>query len=274
MCTNRMLPYRNTMKAMWQQCCGSLNKVLSLKIDIGSSDHSVGTNLVEADHELDKALNEDNDDLIRIFCQIVTFLSFKMNVSCGSHHVFPSQRCLVSSSFLLLQIISVATRLLKVIYSAVQTEMATSGRKHNFRFLRRDSDVYSLEPVDHRMKVQLFGATSLSGCANFGLRQLANDNEREFGRGVSKLIHRDFYFRATSGRKHNFRFLRRDSDVYSLEPVDHRMKVQLFGATSLSGCANFGLRQLANDNEREFGRGVSKLIHRDFYVNYCLPTVK
>lgn len=50
------------------------------------------------------------------------------------------------------------------------------------------------------------------------------------------------------------------------EPQEFHMKVHLFGATSSPGCSNYGLKQLATDNESLFPLG-SQFIMKDFYVD-------
>lgn len=52
----------------------------------------------------------------------------------------------------------------------------------------------------------------------------------------------------------------------STEPQEFRMKVHLFGAASSPGCANYGLKRLAKENESLFPLG-SQFIMRDFYVD-------
>lgn len=54
------------------------------------------------------------------------------------------------------------------------------------------------------------------------------------------------------------------------------MTVHLFGAASPPGCANFGLKTVANDHETEFGSEAANFIKNDFYVNdgvKSIPTV-
>lgn len=51
------------------------------------------------------------------------------------------------------------------------------------------------------------------------------------------------------------------------------MKVHLFGAASSPGCANYGLKQLAMDNESEFPLG-SQFIMKDFYVDDGVTSVE
>ena len=59
----------------------------------------------------------------------------------------------------------------------------------------------------------------------------------------------------------------------SKKVVEYRMKVHLFGASNFPGCANFGLRQAADDGEEEFGAEVAAFIRKDFYVDGGLKSV-
>ena len=51
------------------------------------------------------------------------------------------------------------------------------------------------------------------------------------------------------------------------------MCVHLFGALSPSGCANFGLKQAANDGEAEFGAEAANFVQNYFYVDDGLKSV-
>lgn len=53
---------------------------------------------------------------------------------------------------------------------------------------------------------------------------------------------------------------------YTKSPVDYRMRVHLFGATSCPGCAIFGLKKLASDNHGICEEAAEFLKH-DFYVD-------
>lgn len=57
----------------------------------------------------------------------------------------------------------------------------------------------------------------------------------------------------------------RDGDLRAA-PQEFRMKVHLFGSASSPGCANYGLKQLAKDNESLFPLG-SQFIMKDLYVD-------
>ena len=63
------------------------------------------------------------------------------------------------------------------------------------------------------------------------------------------------------------------SDKDLLEPLLFRMLVHLFGATSSPGCVIFGLKQVASDNEVEFGSRVADFLRNDFYVDGGLKSV-
>ena len=71
-----------------------------------------------------------------------------------------------------------------------------------------------------------------------------------------------------------FRFLWWPNSNLTQQPVDHRMKVHLFGATSSPSCSNFALRRTAEDNKGEFSEEVVKTVKRNFYVDDCLKSLK
>ena len=63
------------------------------------------------------------------------------------------------------------------------------------------------------------------------------------------------------------RFLWWEGGDTSKDPVEYRMTVHLFGATSSPGCANFALKKAAEDSESELGSAAAQFISRDFYVD-------
>lgn len=70
-----------------------------------------------------------------------------------------------------------------------------------------------------------------------------------------------------------FRFLWwPDNDLHQ-DPVDHRMEVHLFGATSSPSCSNFALRKTADDNKDDFDEEVVETVKKNFYVDDCLKSV-
>ena len=69
------------------------------------------------------------------------------------------------------------------------------------------------------------------------------------------------------------RFLWWEDNDLSKDPVDYRMTVHLFGATSSPSCANFALKQCANDFEGEYGEQAASFMRNDFYVDDGLKSV-
>ena len=81
-------------------------------------------------------------------------------------------------------------------------------------------------------------------------------------------IEQMFYqFRVSKDHRDYLRFMWWDTDDYTKNPVEFRMTVHLLGATSSPGCANFGLKRIATDNEAEFGPDVADFLRHDFYVD-------
>lgn len=91
---------------------------------------------------------------------------------------------------------------------------------------------------------------------------------------VEKMFHQ---FLVNVEDRNYLRFLWwKDGDT-SKEPGEFCMCVHLFGAVSSPGCANYGLKQVASDNEEEYGPEVANFLRRDFYVDdglKSLPTVE
>ena len=69
------------------------------------------------------------------------------------------------------------------------------------------------------------------------------------------------------------RFLWWPNGDTSRNPLEYRMTVHLFGATSSPGCSNFALKATANDNETELGTAAAEFVRRDFYVDDGLTSV-
>ena len=80
--------------------------------------------------------------------------------------------------------------------------------------------------------------------------------------------------RVAPGDQDAFRFLWWPNGDLTQQPVDHRMEVHLFGATSSPSCSNFALRRTAEDNKGEFSEEVVKTVKRNFYVDDCLKSLK
>ena len=63
------------------------------------------------------------------------------------------------------------------------------------------------------------------------------------------------------------RFLWWENGDHSKDPVEYRMTVHLFGATSSPGCANFALKKTVQDSECELGPAAADFLRNDFYVD-------
>ena len=63
-----------------------------------------------------------------------------------------------------------------------------------------------------------------------------------------------------------------DGDI-SKDPLEFRMTVHLFGATSSPECVNYALKASADDNETELGSASANFIRREFYVDDGLKSV-
>ena len=87
---------------------------------------------------------------------------------------------------------------------------------------------------------------------------------------IEQMFHQ---FRVVSKDRNYLRFLWWEKSEIDKEPEEFRMCVHLFGAVSSPGCANYALKQVATDNEVEFGSTVADLIRRDFYVDDGLKSV-
>jgi hypothetical protein len=76
-----------------------------------------------------------------------------------------------------------------------------------------------------------------------------------------------FEFHVSAEHRNYLRFLWWENGDVSKEPNEYRMTVHLFGATSSPGCANYGLKAIAENNKQEFGEDVANFVKRDFYVD-------
>ena len=87
---------------------------------------------------------------------------------------------------------------------------------------------------------------------------------------IEQMFHQ---FRVNSEDRNYLRFLWWPDKNYWKDPIEMRMCVHLFGAASSPGCANFGLKQVATDNQEEFGCAVADFLRRDFYVDDGLKSL-
>ena len=87
---------------------------------------------------------------------------------------------------------------------------------------------------------------------------------------VEKMFHR---FHVCPEDRDYLRFLWWEGGDINKEPLDYRMNVHLFGASSSPGCANFGLKHLARVHEQEYPLAASFLC-QDFYVDDGVTSVE
>ncbi|XP_074649052.1 uncharacterized protein LOC141904366 [Tubulanus polymorphus] len=57
-------------------------------------------------------------------------------------------------------------------------------------------------------------------------------------------------------------------------PIDHRMKVHIFGAASSPSVCNYALHRTADDNRADFAADIVETVHRNFYVDDCLRSCR
>ena len=91
-----------------------------------------------------------------------------------------------------------------------------------------------------------------------------------FSCDVEAMFHQ---FKVDSAHRNYLRFLWWENGDITSSPKEFRMTVHLFGATSSPGCANFGLKKIAEDNESKYGTEVANFIKRDFYVDDGLKSM-
>ncbi|XP_070196539.1 uncharacterized protein [Littorina saxatilis] len=84
-----------------------------------------------------------------------------------------------------------------------------------------------------------------------------------FSCDVERMFHQ---FHVLPQHRDYLRFLWWPNNDLNAAPVDHRMRVHLFGAASSPGCANFGLKTLAKDNQ-SISPEAADFIQNDFYVD-------
>ena len=95
-------------------------------------------------------------------------------------------------------------------------------------------------------------------------------NPTAFMCDVESMLHQ---FKVIPAHQDFLRFLWWEDGDTSKPPAEFRMTVHLFGAGSSPGCANYGLKKIANDHESEFGTEAANFIRDDFYVDDDLKSV-
>jgi hypothetical protein len=86
---------------------------------------------------------------------------------------------------------------------------------------------------------------------------------------IEKMFHR---FHVNPEDRNFLKFLWWEDGNTETKPIEYRMNVHLFGATSSPGCANFALKHLATCNKQEFPQ-AAKFIRDNFYVDDGLTSV-
>ena len=82
-----------------------------------------------------------------------------------------------------------------------------------------------------------------------------------------------YQVRIPESQRSFFRFFWWEDGNLEREPTEYEMCVHLFGAVSSGGCANYALRQTADNCEAQFGPEVAETTHRNFYVDDMLKSV-
>ncbi|XP_054872902.1 uncharacterized protein LOC111584426 [Amphiprion ocellaris] len=80
---------------------------------------------------------------------------------------------------------------------------------------------------------------------------------------IEKMFHQ---FKVQNKDRNYLHFLWWNNGDLSTQPQEYRMTVHLFGAVSSPGCANYGLKHLAQENRLAYPLGAH-FIARDFYVD-------
>ena len=81
-------------------------------------------------------------------------------------------------------------------------------------------------------------------------------------------------FKVFEAHRNFLQFLWWEDGDTTKRPVEYRMTVHLFGAGSSPGCANYGLKKIANDYEEECGSEAANFVRNNFYVDNGLKSVK
>ena len=87
---------------------------------------------------------------------------------------------------------------------------------------------------------------------------------------VESMFHQ---FRVATEYRNFLRFFWWPDSDSTKPPIEYRMTVHLFGAASSPGCANYGLKRIAHDHEKEFGTDAANFVKYDFYVDDGLKSV-
>ena len=80
-------------------------------------------------------------------------------------------------------------------------------------------------------------------------------------------------FKVVEAHRNFLRFLWWEDGDVAKPPKEYRMTVHLFGAGSSPGCANYGLRKIADNHEGNLGSEAANFVRNDFYVDDRLKSV-
>ncbi|KAJ8338703.1 hypothetical protein SKAU_G00354890 [Synaphobranchus kaupii] len=87
---------------------------------------------------------------------------------------------------------------------------------------------------------------------------------------VEKMFHR---FHVDQEDRDYLRFMWWENGELNSEPKEYHMKVHLFGAASSPGCANYGMKHLASQHDKEYPLAAN-FIKESFYVDDGLVSVE
>ncbi|XP_038064113.1 uncharacterized protein LOC119734635 [Patiria miniata] len=87
---------------------------------------------------------------------------------------------------------------------------------------------------------------------------------------VEQMFHQ---FKVEARHRDYLRFVWWKDGNFNNESTEYRMGAHLFGAVSSPGCANFGLKQIAEDYEAKYGSDAADFVRHSFYVDDGLKSV-
>ena len=67
----------------------------------------------------------------------------------------------------------------------------------------------------------------------------------------------------------SLKFLWWDDSDPDKKIIDYEMTARMFGGTSSPSCSNFALRSTTNNSERQYGKEITQILERSFYVEIC-----
>ena len=67
----------------------------------------------------------------------------------------------------------------------------------------------------------------------------------------------------------SLKFLWWDNSDPDKKIIDYEMTARVFGGTSSPSYSNFALRSTTNNSERQYGKEITQILERSFYVEIC-----